>query len=169
RIKESNVERIIGRRVIALRPHTGEKALRLVKERQYLIDQMRSQVEERSAARTAAFAPHFTSRLRAETVKMRFVGNQTPQLAADQYLFDRLEVAIPSAVLVDRQQPLALTGQVNQLRRFFRRQHEWLVDHNIAIGAQTLLGHLKMREARRSHHHQPNARIGKKLLNRSIN
>ena len=62
-----------------------------------------------------------------------------------------LKVAVPTAVLIDGEQPLRLFRNRDQLGSFVVGRSEGLVDNDVATGLQALFGLLEMRRIRGSY------------------
>ncbi len=114
---ELQVKGVIDNGGIALNADAGGNGLRRSEEGDGLIDEMRSKIEQETAAGAAAFAPHLAPRLGAEAVEVGFHGHEPPQLAARDHLADGLEVAIPAAVLVGGEEKAALARHADQGRQ----------------------------------------------------
>src|SRR5579885_263085 len=120
---------------------------------------MRSQIEERTASRAAAFLPCLSPRLRLVAVEMRFKRDQPSQQSAYQNFLNRLEIPVPATILIRSDQTPALARQPDEPRCFVRSQRERLINHHIAIGPQALLGMLHMQGRGARNCDEPNALI----------
>ena len=65
-------------------------------------------------------------------------------------MFDRVEVSIPAAILVDGEDAIAGARQLNQLASFVTGGDEGLIQHDMLAGFESLHGQLEMRGWRRA-------------------
>src|SRR4051812_26513528 len=110
---------------------------------------MRPEIEPEAAARIRNFAPGPTPELRPIAFQVRFEMHQFPQRITLHDLAQSLEVSIPAAVLINRDEAAVLFCQANQFFRFGRGGGEWLVDYDVPSSQQASSGESNMRWIRR--------------------
>lgn len=120
-------------RAISLHSDVGRNHPRQTEQDLGLIDQMRAEVEENSATGPFLFAPCVLPRFVSKPVEVTLIVNQTPQQLVGQEFLYRLEIAIPPAVVIDADQSVLPSCQINRLLRLRRRSCERFLDYHIFV------------------------------------
>jgi hypothetical protein len=127
---------VVGRgAVIAMRLHRRGDGLRRAEQHERLVDQMRAEVEQQTAAARRVFAPALTHE-RTEAVEMRFEVRDAAKLAAFHEVANGEEVAVPAAVVERREEAALLCGEIGERAGFGGGERDRLVDHHVLAGFQ---------------------------------
>ena len=150
------MEVVAGYAVVLLYRDVSIDRLGLAKQNQGLVDQVRTQVQQHAAP--WLFSPAITN-LGAETVEVAFIlGDLAQVIPIDQGL-ECQEVAVPTAVLKDRDRTVDLAGVDGDGARLIKGHGEGLVDDHVLAGGEGRMGLAGVQGVGRGNDHQVDLRI----------
>jgi hypothetical protein len=169
RIVKSEVERIIGNGALALDTNVSRQRLGQTEKQKRVIDQVRTYIEKDASARPGTFAPRARTKLGTKAIVVRFKANDSSERAARGKFYDRLKVAVVTAILIDGEQTALLLGKLDQNDRFRKSCGERLVHEHVAPRGQTLLRKRKVRFVWRGDDEEADFLDSEKLIERADN
>src|SRR5256885_2172422 len=128
-----------GRGAVALGANVGGDRLRRSEQHQCLVEQVCAEVEPDAGAGQRLFTPCARPQLGTEAIEVGFVHRHPAEGTLRQQCSQRDEVTHVPAVLVDRQYPALRGTELDKFVGFRHGGREWLVDHDVASGLETLL------------------------------
>ena len=165
RVLHVHVERVVDLGRLPLAECGCPNRFRLAKQNQSLINKVRAEIPENAGGGIVRhLTPGAGLRIEAKAVESSLVLGHRPQCARFQKLFDRVELSIPTTILVDGDQTAAIGRESNQLFGFRHRWREWFVDDYVAPGFEAGFGIREVRIVRRGHYDQADCLVGQHLV-----
>src|SRR5947207_11727664 len=157
-IDKLNMRPIVGSSTLAEDSEAGIHCVGKAEHVQRLVDQMRSEVKPQSRSGPRIFAPALTHEWPV-TIQVGLVMGYLAQHARPQNCLCSLDLAFPSPIVKDRQEPIVLSCDLHERASLGKRHGERFVDDDVLAGTKSGCRKREMTVVGGSNNHEIDVRM----------